>query len=352
MKKIFSVVALIALLLSSFCTFTACAPDDEETEPRTVVDMTGRTITLPDEVDSYIDLWYSHAPIMAMLDQSGAMKGCGFDPESDMSYWFYEICPFAEGCVVTEESMSAEEIIEMGVDVVFWENGKYEAVADQLIEAGIAAVNVSFSTYDDMKKSIRLTAEVLGTDYAKSQAEKFCNTLDSTISSISAKVATLSEDEKVTVMAFRDNKNYRTGALDTMEDCWITICGGINKTASETNQIGNVTPTMEQIVEWNPEYMFFRTWGCSDEFISDPNNAIFQAVENGNVHDTISGLFYWDACTVETILQLKYVSHMFYPDLFAETDMRNELKTFYKEFYNYDMSATNISNLLANGLPE
>lgn len=350
--KLFKVFALLLTMLMILATVAGCSKNEvtqndtnTKTSTRTIVDMTGRSVEVPEEVTSYITLWPSHQSVLAMLDNCESMTACLYDPANPFSAWLYEMYPDVayESCI--GEEMAAEEVIEMGVQVVFWQNEASATLADQLIDAGIAAINISFTDYETMKQAISITAEVLNTDYAKDMAEKFNNELDNTVDEITAITSTINDEDKLRVLNLRNFETLRADGKNTVADTWLGICGAVN-VVSEQELEGNQYLTKEQIFEWDPDVIMSSATGDAAWAYEQADLATLTAVKNMTIYDNPAGLFYWNRYSTETILQLKWASQLFYPELFAEVNIEEEIKDYYKTFYGYEISDENIQQML------
>lgn len=349
--KLIKVLALALAMLMMVMAFAGCGNKNEnqgnsgDEKTRTIVDMNGQSIEVPEKVTKYITLWPSHQSVLAMLDNCESMAACLYDPKNEFSAWLYEMYPDVPYDASIGEEMSAEEVIELGVDVVFWQNTASETLAKQLNDAGIAAVNIAFTDYESMKKSISITADVLNTDYAREMASKFNAELDSTVKEISDITSTIKDEDKLRVLNLRNFETLRADGKNTVADTWLGICGAVN-VVSEQNLEGNQYLTKEQIFEWNPDVIMSSATGDAAWAYEQSDLSTLAAVKNKTVYDNPAGIFYWNRYSTETILQLKWASKLFYPELFAEVNIEQEIKDYYKTFYGYEISDENIQQML------
>lgn len=349
MKK--RVFICIAMLLVCLLAFAACSNEGNTTkepeETRTIVDMAGRTVTVPATVDSYIDIWYSHQAVVAMLDKCEAMAATSYTRDNAFNAWFFKLYPDVPSEDI--EHMNAEQIAEAGIDVVFMQYSQYQDLAAQLEQLGIAAVAVDFDSYESLKQCITMCADVLNTDYARAMAEKFNAELDATMAEIGAKVADIPEEERVRVLNLRNFETLRADGAGTVADAWITACGGVNVLA-ELNLEGNQYLNAEQIFEWDPDIIFSSNAGDAASAYASDDYKSLSAVKNGNVYDNPSGIHYWNRYSSEALLQLHWASQVFYPELFADINMVEVVREYYQEFYDYEFTDAEI-DLILQGLP-
>lgn len=352
MKRLISyvlaVVMLLSVLLITGCGGNTNEDDKEDNGTQTtqvITDMKGNEVTVPTEVDRYVVLWKSFGTVVALLDSCEGLVAIDYDQQKDSDAWLFEICPNASDSSKASEEMTAEEIIALDVDVVFWQSSKCEDLAAQLNDLGVAAVNVDYTDYESMKQSITLTAQVLNTDYAKTMAEKYNAELDATLVEIKEKTDTIADENKVSIINLRTLETLRADGKNTVADTWIYACGATNL-VSEQNLEGNQYLTSEQFFEWNPDFIISSAVGDDAILLTDSNYASLTAVKERKVYTNPQGMFWWNRYSVETILQLKWATSILYPELFDDVDIHSEAKAFYKEFFNYEITDENIDNML------
>jgi iron complex transport system substrate-binding protein len=58
------------------------------------------------------------------------------------------------------------------------------------------------------------------------------------------------------------------------------------------------------------------------------------------------GAYRWDPPSQESGLMLWWLAKTMYPDLFADIDLNQEIRTFYQRFYGYTISDNEIQSVL------
>ena len=119
MKKVVSVL-LCLVMFSSLVSFTGCSSKKNEpaSGTRTVVDMSGAKVEVPAQIDKYCVLYSSAISICALLDKN--MEHMCMCP-TIYNGWTYRLCPGLEDHVipVNKKTVTAEQIVEVGTQVVF-----------------------------------------------------------------------------------------------------------------------------------------------------------------------------------------------------------------------------------------
>ena len=106
---------------------------------------------------------------------------------------------------------------------------------------------------------------------------------------------------------------------------------------------------MEQIYEWDPDMIFitnFVPYLAEDLY----NNAGFEghdwsvvrAVQEGNVYKCPLGVYRWYPPSSDTPLMLLWMAQTIYPELFEDINLEEEMKDYYKNFYNIELTDEDI----------
>lgn len=346
MKKMTSLLLVLIMFLSVTLLFGCTG--SQETKTRTIVDMAGRTVTVPEKVTSYVDIWFSHQSIPAMLDKCESMAATSFTRDNPFCAWFFEAFPNAVEADI--EKMNAEELLENGVQVVFMQYSQKQELAVQLGELGIAAVAVDFTDFEGLKQSVSLVADVLNTDSAREVAVQFNNELDAQLEFLAERLANLEDSEKPRVLNLRSFEQLRADGVNTVQDAWIKACGGVNVCGEKGETGSSVYLNQEQVIEWNPDIIFTSNVGEAAEALVNPIYSGLKAVENSAIYDNPSGIHYWNRYTPEVLIQLKWASKILHPEIFEDVDINQNIKDYYLKYYNYEIGEKNLEQML-KGLP-
>ena len=346
-------VILICMALAGCGTETAKDSTVSESSPetnstRTITDMTGTAVEIPAKVDTYVESWFAHNAVDVMLDDAEGMLVTCADPA--YYQWMYLVCDNMSKAMYAEfaDGMNLEEIIAQDPDVVFGSNENYRAMFENV---GIPYVNVMFSNLEEMKKSISLTAEVLGGD-SPAIAKKYITYLDRQVSEIEKVSSAIPENDRKTVLHGDALMDLTVDGGNTIIDEWIHDVGAVNVTAEEI-QGNKQTVTMEQILNWNPDFII--TGKNQDEaemILADSTWAGIKAVQDGNVVVNPKGVFTWDRYGVELALQLQWAAQLIYPEHYADLDIVKTTQEFYKEYFDYDLTGDEVKLILARENPD
>ena len=222
MKKIISIVFCLVMTLS-MVGLSGCSDnsDTKKAENRTVVDMLGKEVEIPETVENYSVLYSSAVPICGMLDKDFAhMYIC----PKGYAEWTNEIFPevYSHATIVDKKAVTAEEIIESGAQVVFWSQSYNEEVVEALEKVGIACVNVKISDEESAIKVTKIIAEVFGTEYAKFQAQKYIDLMKKSRQNAVELVVDIPEEDIPTVLILGGADTLEAFTAESYEYYWAT----------------------------------------------------------------------------------------------------------------------------------
>ena len=121
------------------------------------------------------------------------------------------------------------------------------------------------------------------------------------------------------------------------------MAGGKLVSQNISQQVPDVT--MEQVISWNPDIIIMGRMNNTQLVMNDPKWKDINAVKNGKVYVNPNGVMYWDYSS-EGILLLEYLAKTFYPDKFADLDMKTEVKEYYTKFYHYNLTDDEVNRIL------
>lgn len=343
MKKFYALLLCTALLLS-LMGCGAASPEQTNTDTSHVVtDMSGNQINVPDKIDRYVILWAGLSDIVAMFDGVEHMVGY---PATTKSYPFYfDVYPQVSDIVsFPKENISFESVLETNPQVVFMKESDDENLAQQLRDAGVAVLDCEFNNYSQLKQVVQIVADVFGTDEAQETAESFCNYVDDAISYVTAISETIPENEKDTVLVIRDTSSYSAYGLTRYTGQWVEMCGGVYAMVNE-DPYANVQLTAEQLIEYDPDHIFFVMPSEANLFMQDPQWSSLAAVKNNQVYSNPCGMNPWSNCGAESVLQFKWALSVMYPNL-ADYDARDEIRDFYETYYGYTLTEEEIDHII------
>lgn len=318
----------------------------EEPTTQTVTDMGGTEVEVPTNPTKYADGWYAHNEITIML--TGA-EGLVATHCAEKDYpWMYKVCPnMANATATFGKDFNFEDLVALEPQVIF---DSTDDLRDKATEAGIPLVNCMFKTFDDMKKSIELTATVYGGD-APDIAKKYNAELDQVLADVKAKTDKLADSERVSVLHGNAVHDLTIDGTNTIIDDWIKAAGGKNAVTESTQGNAQAKFSLEQIVAWNPDVIITGKADDVDAILNDESWSTINAVKNKQVYVNPKGVFGWDRYGVEELLQIQWAAATLHPELFSDLKIEDKVKDFYKTYLNYNLTDDEVKLILAAKKP-
>lgn len=346
MKKVLLILMCVLLVGGMFAGCAGKQTDDNPAE-RTVVDMQGKTAKLPETIESYCVLYSSAVPMCAMMDED--LKHMVMYPISNyFEYWYYEMFDGIKdhAVQVDKKNVTAEEILESGAQVVFWNRPAHEELVASLEAAGVICINVQVKNDAELLKSMKIIADTFGTEFAQNQYKKYEEKFDKYQNMAVEAAAKIPEDEKKTVLVIGSVDTPSVGATDDYSGYWTNLTGLINLSPVKPGEAG-ATLTMEEIYEIDPDVIVAQGPFNRSQIMSDPQWGQVRAVKENALFSNPSVLDEWGMPTNEAPLQFIWVLKQFYPEYAKDLNATEELINFYKDFYDYEMSKEDAEAILS-----
>ena len=239
----------------------APAPEPSATE-KTIVDAYGRTVTVPAQVTRVATVGsgarlvvYAGAvdKLVAVTDME--TKAAATRPYS-IAYEgrFASLPSTSNGNHLNETEVDAEKLLSLAPDVIISSRSAAECDALQS-QIGIPVVGISYQDDlfgDSIKTSIRCTAAACGTEAA---GEALIAKIEGWEADINARLAKVT-DEAPTAYAAGLNFKGSKGFTGTSASYPVFDILGIPNVAALSDNKSNFDTTVEQIMAWDPEYIF------------------------------------------------------------------------------------------------
>lgn len=344
MKRILSFIAVIILAVS----VTGCSADKKANLPtdnggsRVFVDSTGREITLPDNITKIAVtgplsqmIIYSFAPeLLACWCSRWSEQAQKYIPEE---YWKLPVLGQLYG---SKGEMNPEELIALGPDVVLdigeGKKSMKEDMEELSTQTGIPFVHIE-ATMQTMGDAYRKLGELTGLEDRAGEYAAYCEEIYGRIADIMNQVG---ENQKIRALYCLGDAgcnviakgSYQSEIIDLITD---NVAVVENPSAKGT---GNEAD-MEQILNWNPDFIIFAPDSIYDEVADDPAWQQISAIKNGNYVKVPLGPHNWLGFppSVQRYPGMMWLAKVLYPDK-CTFDIAEEVKRYYRMFYHVDLS--------------
>ncbi|MGI5876200.1 MAG: ABC transporter substrate-binding protein [Dethiobacteria bacterium] len=313
----------------------------EEATTKIITDMAGSEVEITTDIQRVVNLW--PASNAAMLCMGAGDKLVGTTDFTKKLPWSQFVYP---GIVdVPTATDNAEELLEIDPDLIITPTND---VAVNLREAGLPAINLMFSNYDEMKRAFAILGDALGEEYA-AKAAAWSELVDNNIAEVSNALGDLAEEDKPIVYYIQGQTNqglYSSFRGNSIMNDWITYGGGIF--ASALMGLEGTEVTAEEVLALNPDIVIIggpAQHELYEELMADDAWKDINAVKNNRVYTNPNGLFPWERFGMESALQIKFAASVIHPDLY-QVDMIAEVQDFYREFVGIELTDEQAQNMI------
>ena len=316
---------------------------------RVLTDNSGQKVELPATVERIANLWDANNQVMLLLGSSDRIVAT--TQQISKMPWFKKVQPkIAQASTpVSGTDLNIEELLKAKPDVVVSID---KAQVEKARAAGLTTVQLGFQDFAGLKKNVVMTAEVLGTDQARSQAIKYITYLEKNLKFVSERTASLSDDQRPKVL------HIAGGSDVTKVDGSDSIIGEWMKAAGAKNSIDGVANykniSLEQIIASAPDAIIVGNSDAQQGIDTIKADAAWKdvpAVKNDKLYRNPVGTFKWDRYSTEEALQLLWAGKTLHPELFTDVDLVKETREFYSTFYGYQLTEDEAQRILAGQNP-
>lgn len=314
---------------------------------RTVVDLAGRTVTLPSHVTRVASDYPAVNQMVFMLGGMDRLVATdqGEVPNKIFQAIYPRLTSIATPFSASTTTVNVESLLSTRPDVVFVSsNGP---MAKQLQGLGIPVVVLSvFNTPAQLEAGVQKVGEVLGGD-APARAKKFAQYYEGNVARAASATAKVPQAQQPKVYYTAGN-SLQTEGNGSIVTVWMKEAGGRNIAAENGIKAPPTfsTVSVEDVARWNPDVIVCRDSATKKEILQDPRWAGITAVRTNRVLVNPKGVFVWSVRSGESALQPLWAAKIFHPDLFAGLDMRKEVHDFYQSFYSYNLSDQQLDAIL------
>ena len=346
MKKLLSTLLCLAIIFSSVVFFSSCKRE-KENETVTVTDMEGTEVTLPKNVSRVACISQSATDFMIAFGLGdkivGTYRSFTYNP------WTVEIYPAAKYFKAYSYSVSAEELLADGIDLVIIQDTEN---AEAFRNAGIPVVAVhqyspTGSFDDEVYDTARLIGEIFGGD-AKVKSDAWIKDVQDTIAEIQTAIGTENTEKAVYYVNGEKEKGlfYSDGG-NSMISRILDVANA--RLATEKYEVLNVHKVSdEEMLSLNPYAMLIG--GAYQNNLMDKLNAseVWSALDcnkNGRVYRIPVAMVGIENVSAETPVMLKYVANLLNPSY--KFDIHEALRENIKRYFGYELTDADIDNMCA-----
>lgn len=336
---------------------------DDPVGTHTVTDHAGNTVEVPNHITRVV---IDQIPILSTYmsyfegDAPNIVGYCGSFKDTITKTVLKDIAPElmeSSDTVYAQSDLNIEEIMKLNPDVILYNAGNKEH-AEILKASGIPCIGfatVGAETEADpinrYQEWLSLLEDVFGepgkTDAFKEAGNKI-------VSDVEQRIAQIPEDARPSAMILWKYANGvpQVSGQGTFGTYWLKRLGVTDVVASEAKGFTQVN--MEQVYNWDPDILFLDGPGLLSLTSADVLNnnvegtdfSTLSAVKNKRVYDTTLGMWNWFTPNPDAPLVYAWLAVNTYPEAFADYPLENTIRTYYHDWYGYDVTDADLEEML------
>ena len=332
-------LALTACGSNSAASGSASAASSSAAATKTVVDAYGRSVEVPKDAKTAATVGSGARFVVyaGAQDKLIAVTEMETTPAMNRPYaiaykdLFANLPSTSNGNHLLETNVNEEQLMDLKPDVIISSRSAEECDALQK-DTGIPVIGITYQNQlftDNVYNSITCVGEALGTEDHASEVVAKLKEWDA---DLKARTADIADADKPSVYVGAVNYKGAKSFTGTYANYAPLVELNAKNVADETGQKAAVDVDLEQIGNWDPDYMFLNA-GNMDLMKADyANNQAFfdglKAFQQGNLYT--QPFFNFNGTNIDTgICDTYFIGATIYPDKFADVD----LKAKYSEIY-------------------
>ncbi|MGN0373471.1 MAG: ABC transporter substrate-binding protein [Enterocloster sp.] len=351
MKKWIGTLIMGCVIMS----LAACANTAEERpaakeakEKIVVTDVRGKAIEL-DSIPTRVASVARPFPYIffSVLGENDYLVGCNPGTretyeESMLRYMYPQFEKADTSWVDSDDVVNVEELMKLKPDVVFCYTSRQEEI-DKMEEAGLTVAAIDQGSAENVEKTIRIVASLYGQE---ERGEELIRYMEEMTARTTERLADVDPDDYPSILYIYDDLNVSVSRYDH----WMVTSGGNNPAVGLGGKTADVN--MEQILLWNPDIIYIGNFtqlqpsDLLENKLEGTDWSLLNAVKNKQVYKVPIGAYRWDPAGVETPLMIEWAAKIQYPELFADVDIKSDVKEFYKTVYDFALTDEMLSEIL------
>ena len=377
MKRILCAI-LAALMLLNLAACGAAPADtqqpqateaqQQENQDKTVVDLMGREVKVPEEVQKIAAIAGPTYEMVFMLGSGDqiAMVKSGHTDSYPLANLTNPRLETLEGLAANpSSSVNIEDYLKHDIDLVVYYDNEIELKKFDAVDMAAIVVSKNTGLIESLEEAKGLTIDqfiekltqpldilstALNTEEARSEYETWRDYCDQKLRMVYERTKDIPMEERQTVY-WGNTWGEEIRSTYALKNRWyeVNLAGGQLIGPEENSNFPEVTA--EQLYSWDPDIILVDNHGglpglvMQSMYRENSKWSTLSAVQNQQLHRIPAGVFFLDKGSTTTLLVL-WMATILQPELFSDIDMVEEVKYYYSEFYEYDLTDEEAQNVI------
>lgn len=255
--------------------------------------------------------------------------------------------------ILSGEDLNIEALVALEPEVVYY-NAADKADLEKLENAGLTAVAFSPTKWKfDVVETYRQWIGLLDQIYpSSSKNAKLVDQYSTDIyNMIQETVAGVEQPQKILFLYQYDENAMITSSSRFFGEWWAKAAGGVNVASDVQAETANAKITMENVYEWNPDVIFITNFTKAtpedlySNAIGTDDWSTVKAVQDHRVYKMPMGTYRTYTPSSDTPMTLLWMAQAVYPELFADVDVRAEVKDYYSQLFGITLTDDQIDRM-------
>ena len=255
--------------------------------------------------------------------------------------------------ILSGEDLNIEALVALEPEVVYY-NAADKADLEKLENAGLTAVAFSPTKWKfDVVETYRQWIGLLDQIYPSSSKNAKMDDQYSTdiYNMIQETVAGVEQPQKILFLYQYDENAMITSSSRFFGEWWAKAAGGVNVASDVQAETANAKITMENVYEWNLDVIFITNFTKAtpedlySNAIGTDDWSTVKAVQDHRVYKMPMGTYRTYTPSSDTPMTLLWMAQAVYPELFADVDVRAEVKDYYSQLFGITLTDDQIDRM-------
>lgn len=331
---------------------TAGTPTATGMPPVTITDQRGKKLILRHAAHRIVTIPMPAASILVAVDQGVehlvGMHNASWQAMRDgiLGEIFPKALDIPHNIADNNFAPNVESVLALKPDLVIQWGDDGAAITAPLENVGLKVAGLKYGTQDDVATWITLFATALG------RPER-AHELNSPISAALKTMTTIGKSAPKPapkILYFnRFEGGLKVAGNGSYNDFYIKLIGGQNPASGPHGAPGKgmVGVDIEQVLAWDPDIILLGNFDAAmpDDVYQKMVWRGISAVKKRHVYKVPLGGYRWDPPSHESPLMWRWLSMVAFPQQ-KPFDLRADVKTSYKRFYNHEPTVTQLDKIL------
>lgn len=366
MKRILCLILACAMLLPLLgCGASAPA---EEVQANTVVDLLDREVAVPETVERVAAIagpTYEMVFMLGCADKIVMVKSGHTDSYPLANLTNPNLKDMVGLSANPSSTVNIEDYLKQDIDLVVYYDNEIELKKFDAVDMAAVVATKNTGLMDSLEEAKALTIDefiekltqpldilstALNDPEARAEYQTWRDYCDEKLRMVYERTKDIPMEDRKTVY-WGNTWGEEIRSTYALKNRWfeVNLAGGQLIGPEENSNFPEVTA--EQLFSWDPDIILVDNHGglpglvMESMYRENGKWSTLSAVQNKELHRIPAGVFFLDKGSTTTLLVL-WMATFLQPELFSDIDMIEEVKYYYSEFYEFELTDEQAQNVI------